>query len=128
MGIRHFEGRELTYFTELNYSIGKNISICFSLVLVACLSLAGLPPFNGFFTKYLVILLTVQKGYLIGTFFILILLGYSVYNYLRFIKSLSFQIESKLFPKFSYKWPFGALTIITLISSLFLTPLFFYLI
>jgi NADH-quinone oxidoreductase subunit N len=74
------------------YYINKNLSIFFIIILFSFL---GLPPFSGFFSKYLILYILNLNNFLTISIFILILNLLSSFYYLRLIKFLN--INEKFF-------------------------------
>eukprot|EP01110_Echinostelium_bisporum_P005564 TRINITY_DN235_c0_g1_i5.p2 TRINITY_DN235_c0_g1~~TRINITY_DN235_c0_g1_i5.p2 ORF type:complete len:279 (+),score=-4.15 TRINITY_DN235_c0_g1_i5:314-1150(+) len=93
------------------------LSILFSL---AFFSLAGIPPFLGFFSKFFLLLISMDNAYYFFTIIAIVFSIFSCYYYIRMIKILYFS--SKL--KFSYQKPID-LTSALIISILTYINLFF---
>ena len=81
---------ELVYFKDLKFIKLYNKSFSYILVFLFS-SLAGLPPFVGFFTKFYIILDFIQNGYFFLSIFILCINFISAYYYLKIIKCLFFE-------------------------------------
>lgn len=60
-------------------------------VLVLFLSLAGLPPLSGFFSKWFLILNLVNEGYIVLSYIVILSSILSIGYYLRLVKILYFQ-------------------------------------
>jgi len=86
-------GNNMTFFTDLifivlNAQATTSFSNVFGLIslIIYLLSMAGIPPFAGFFGKYIIFLIMTKKHYI--TLFAMSLLTsfISIFNYLRVIK------------------------------------------
>jgi NADH-quinone oxidoreductase subunit N len=83
-------GNNMTFFTDLvlNAQATTSFSNVFGLIslIIYLLSMAGIPPFAGFFGKYIIFLIMTKKHYI--TLFIVSLMTsfMSIFNYLRIIK------------------------------------------
>lgn len=73
----------------------KNSLWAFSLVLIF-FSIAGIPPFPGFFAKMLIISGLVENSQIIGACALIIISAVSVYYYIRVIKVAYFEPGKKL--------------------------------
>jgi NADH-quinone oxidoreductase subunit N len=79
----------LKYIINWSYFFSRNIalSIVFSFIL---LSMAGIPPLAGFFSKLLIIISVIQQGYVIFSFFLVIFTCIGCYYYIRLLKIFYF--------------------------------------
>ncbi len=109
--------------------LAKVMPITARTSLVASMSIAGIPPFNGFFSKLLIILACIQKGYLGYSFCAVIA---SILTLASFMKVQKYAFFGELKDKFKgikeVPWTMRvsmiALAIICLASALLLAPLF----
>ena len=81
----------LANFTSFGVK-NTNMAICFSLLL---LSIAGIPPLAGFFSKFYVLYAFVSQGYIILTVLTVIISSIACFYYIRLIKTFFFTKESK---------------------------------
>jgi NADH:ubiquinone oxidoreductase subunit 2 (subunit N) len=72
------------------------LAITLSLVLM---SLAGIPPLAGFFTKYIVLVTAIENNYLILAIIAILGSVISGYYYLRIIKSIYFKDSDEYYYK-----------------------------
>lgn len=78
---------KLTYISDLS----KNTDLFFSINLsIVFLSMAGIPPFAGFFPKLFIFNVLVQSGNYFLALFVLIMSVVSCVYYIRLIKILNF--------------------------------------
>jgi len=97
--------------------------------LVASMSIAGIPPFNGFFSKLLIILACIQKGYL-G--YGLCAVAASILTLASFMKVQKFAFLGELKGKFkdikevpgTMRFSMIALAVICILSGLLIVPFF----
>lgn len=83
-------GTEIKYITEL-YSIINYNSVIGFFAMISLLSLAGVPPFPGFFAKLLVLRALFIDGYNVLFFLVLMLSIVSTVYYIRLIRMLFFS-------------------------------------
>lgn len=92
---RRRNGAAVTYLTDLSQIWFYQPTYIRLLLLASLFTMAGLPPFALFFSKFSIML---QGTYaitgLFGTVTILALMVVSVFNYLRVIKYMCFRIEA----------------------------------
>lgn len=67
------------------YSTNPRLSV---VMMVALFSLAGIPPFAGFFSKFFIFAAAAQEGYYVLVFIALINTIISLYYYLRVVKAM----------------------------------------
>ncbi|WP_027339101.1 complex I subunit 5 family protein [Halonatronum saccharophilum] len=105
----------------LGFAMPK-ISFAFTL---ATLAMVGLPPFNGFISKWLILYSSLEGGYSLAAFFVLIGSLISLAYYLRIIKVLYSKGEAIEVQKVSwtFKFPIFVLTISSLLVGIFPQPL-----
>jgi NADH-quinone oxidoreductase subunit N len=120
IGTKRLNGQEVTYFTELR---GIMYSQPVIGVILGCtlLSFAGIPPFTGFFVKYLVLLLSLTTGQYVNVIVILFLLVLTTYNYLRIIKELYFQDAIHRL-RLRYTYPIGMMHAVTILFTVGVSP------
>ncbi len=70
-----------------------SISLCLAILL---LSLAGIPPFAGFFAKLYIFIAAVENGFLFLAIFAVIFSVVSAYYYLKIIKVMYFDEEDEV--------------------------------
>ncbi len=95
--------------------------------LIASMSIAGVPPFNGFFSKFIIILACVQKGHII---YALVAVVASILTLASFMKVQKFAFLGELKDKyrnikdvpFSMKLSMVALAVICILGGLLLLP------
>ena len=68
-------------------ALRKNPVLAAGLV-VGLLNLFGLPPFMGFFSKYMLFKACLDRGYIVSAVLILVITGISLIGYARFFKGL----------------------------------------
>jgi NADH-quinone oxidoreductase subunit N len=61
------------------------------MLMIALLSLAGIPPLAGFYVKFFIIQALIEAGYLSIAVFAVLMTVISLYYYLKIIKSLYFE-------------------------------------
>lgn len=95
LSFRRSNGASVTYLTDLAQIWFYQPARIRLLLLASLFTMAGLPPFALFFSKFAVML---QGAYTavgtVGTVMILSLMVVSVFNYLRVIKYMCFRIEA----------------------------------
>ena len=96
------------------------LSILFTL---AFFSLAGIPPFLGFFSKFFLLLLSIDNSYYFLTIIAIIFSIFSCYYYIRMIKIIYFS--SKLRIGFQRPLPIVSALLISIISYVNMFFLFF---
>jgi NADH-quinone oxidoreductase subunit N len=86
-------GNNINFFTDLNFIIiNTQITFCFGnliglmSLIIYLLSMAGIPPFTGFFGKYIIFILLSKKKYITILLFSLITSFISIFNYLHVVK------------------------------------------
>lgn len=72
---------------DYNGLYSTNPRLCF-VMMIALFSLAGIPPFAGFFSKFFIFAAAAQQGYYILVFIALVNTIISLYYYLRVIKAI----------------------------------------
>lgn len=72
---------------DYNGLYSTNPRLCF-VMMIALFSLAGIPPFAGFFSKFFIFAAAAQQGYYILVFIALVNTIISLYYYLRVIKAM----------------------------------------
>jgi NADH-quinone oxidoreductase subunit N len=85
---------QIRYISDLSFIFNRNKTLGFILSFIF-FSMAGIPPFGGFFAKMLVLSSVVKASYLFLVCFILILSMVSSFYYVRFIKILYFDVKIK---------------------------------
>ncbi|ERJ11394.1 complex I subunit 5 family protein [Haloplasma contractile] len=76
--------------------LGYKFPILSSVVAVAAFAIVGLPPFNGFISKWLIIEATLEAGYVYAAFFILVGTFLSLTYYLKVIVALYTKTDKKI--------------------------------
>ena len=83
--------KEITLIYNLKFNVlNKNMRLLLIFWIFSFFSLGGIPPFSGFFIKYLVLKNLLFNNYYFLSFFILLFSSISIYYYLRFIISSFF--------------------------------------
>lgn len=82
------------FLTSLSNFSNINLSWSFSLLIII-FSMAGLPPFSGFFAKFFVVLSLIEELNLSIALFLIIISIISGFYYLRFLKILFFEPKVK---------------------------------
>ena len=72
------------------YSTNPRLSF---VMMIALFSLAGIPPFAGFFSKFFIFAAAAQQGYYVLVFIALLNTIISLYYYLRVVKANVYQQE-----------------------------------
>lgn len=86
--------KNLVYLTDL--LVLKNHSFLKILIIGILFSMAGIPPLLGFFSKFYIIITTIEShSYLLSTLIILCS-GLSAFYYLRIIKIVQFELIQKI--------------------------------
>ncbi|MDR2130700.1 MAG: NADH-quinone oxidoreductase subunit N [Odoribacteraceae bacterium] len=83
--IEHRSGKETIDDYNGLYSTNPRLSV---VMMIALFSLAGIPPFAGFFSKFFVFAAAVEEGYYWLVFIALLNTVISLYYYLRVVKSM----------------------------------------
>lgn len=125
--LKNFQ-KENMYFFEFSY---WNPSLRFFVIflILGFLSMGGLPPLAGFFSKFFLLKSLLENSHIFLVFFVFFFSSISIYYYLRFI---SFSFFSPLLSKFSSLqfWFFftnSKYFMLTLfLSYLFIFNLFFF--
>lgn len=108
------------FFKSLNFfKIFSNLFFYKNIILILILSIAGIPPFIGFFTKLNLIFFLNLNSFLIITFFLFFFLT-SMYFYIqniRFVLNDSF-FGVKTYNYFNENFNFNYLNVIVLILCL----------
>ncbi|WP_227938303.1 complex I subunit 5 family protein [Alkalihalobacillus deserti] len=76
--------------------LGYKFPILSFIFVVASLAIVGLPPFNGFMSKWLIIEAALEAGFVYAAFFILVGTFLSLTYYLKVIVKLYTKTEKKL--------------------------------
>jgi len=76
--------------------LGYKFPILSFIFVVASLAIVGLPPFNGFISKWLIIEAAIEAGFVYAAFFILVGTFLSLTYYLKVIVKLYTKTENKL--------------------------------
>lgn len=98
--------------------LGYKFPILSFIFVVAALAIVGLPPFNGFISKWLIVEAAIEGGFTYAAFFILVGTFLSLTYYLKVIITLYTKTEEKILiqePDLSLKLPsifLGSLCII----------------
>jgi len=127
--IRRRNGSNVVYITELHHSLPK-LPLLSAVFVASVFSLAGIPPFIGFFTKYAIFLqcfITNTLGGSAAFFVCLFLLAFSAFNYLRLLKATFFRlgpVKMQLFRTWDagvwHEWRVTVWTVFVLLSGTFL--------
>lgn len=107
-------------FNSLFY-INPVISLIFTLSL---LSMAGIPPLSGFWTKYLVFLSLIDSEYLFVSIIAIFLSAFSVFYYLNIVKNIYFNKNKTNIPIISFLKINKVNSIIITLSFIFIAFLF----
>lgn len=92
---RRTNGSSVTYLTDLSQIWVYQPARVRLLIFVSLFTMAGLPPFALFFSKFTIMVQSTYSSFgLIGLCFILGLLVVSIFNYLRVIKYMCFRIDA----------------------------------
>jgi NADH-quinone oxidoreductase subunit N len=92
-----FFGRSFSfYFSELGslFCYNSPLSVLF---LVSLLSTAGIPPFGGFISKFLVVFSLLSRGFFYPGFIVIITSIVRVFYYLRWVKIMFFDGTNALY-------------------------------
>nr|WJJ70126.1 NADH dehydrogenase subunit 2 [Praya sp.] len=81
------------YIIELSNNQFVNLLFCFSWIIIL-FSMAGIPPFSGFISKWLLIWNILEENYLITSFICIIFSALGVIFYINIIKIIFFQKSS----------------------------------
>jgi len=104
------------------YGLGKNNPLIAFFISIMMLSLAGIPPFGGFFAKYYIFLAAIQSGFIWLAIFGAIISVISVYFYINVIQVMYFK-DSYDSIEYKIKWnellSLGLSTIILLLTGIF---------
>nr|ALO71108.1 NADH deshydrogenase subunit 2 [Pselaphinae sp. 10 EF-2015] len=115
------------YFNQLNSFMNKNLKF-YLMFIINFFSLGGLPPFMGFFPKWLIIQVLVSNNFFIQSYILIMFSLITLYFYIRLmISSLMFlSIESNSHLKFKSNYLFMVMNLINISSLVFLTLIFNY--
>ncbi|MCK8825934.1 complex I subunit 5 family protein [Fuchsiella alkaliacetigena] len=83
--------------------LGRSLPLTSFTFTLAALAMIGLPPFNGFLSKWLIIEAALESGYTVAAFFIPVGSLLSLVYYLRVLQSLYSSGEPK--PRVDFKRP-----------------------
>ena len=87
----------LTNFKTLySFTHFKGTHVSTKLLIVSLLSMAGIPPFVGFFSKLFILILLLNSNFVLLSFFFLILLLTGLYFYIQNIRFLNASSSSHL--------------------------------
>ncbi len=96
IGARRGDGSSgFVYLSDLA-QIGLKSPIAALSIIASTFSLAGIPPFVGFFTKFSVLVALFNSGTwwgLLSFFFAMFLMTFAVFNYLRVLKTMMFKFD-----------------------------------
>lgn len=116
------------------YKLGglrKSLPFVYSSTLIGALSIAGIPPLVGFWSKLLIVLGAISKGYYFMACWIVAISILTLSYYLH-MQKLVFYGEEKIKPQrkvpFSMSLAVGILLLIAIIGGVLLLPKFFYII
>ena len=115
------KNNETMYLNDYSglYIYNKYLSFCFIFLLF---SLAGLPPFSGFFSKYMLLSAALESNHgIIIIFFAILSTIISCYKYLQIIKIILFDNLSQV----SF-FPFDLISSFILVSSFITSSFFIY--
>jgi len=109
--------------------LAEKMPVTANVNLVASMSIAGIPPFNGFWSKLLIIFACVQRGHFVYAICAVVA---SILTLASFMKVQKYAFFGKLNEKWQavkeVPWPMRLsmiiLAVICLISSLLMAPLF----
>ena len=113
--LRQFNSFSLIEFKNFNFVKLINPLLIFMLC-INLLSMAGVPPLSGFFSKYFIFLTLIEANCLKLVLFLIFISLVATYYYIRPVNLLAFTIN--ISPKF--------LTEITYFSGLILILIFFF--
>jgi len=82
--------KEIETITDLQ-GLGKTHPGLAFMLMIALLSLAGIPPLAGFYVKFFIIQALIEAGYLSIAVFAVLMTVIGLYYYLKIIKSLYFE-------------------------------------
>uniref|UniRef100_A0AAU6QE94 NADH-ubiquinone oxidoreductase chain 2 n=1 Tax=Euchirus longimanus TaxID=1968892 RepID=A0AAU6QE94_9SCAR len=127
--INLFNNLKIFYLTQLCHSMTNNLTLKL-FTMMNFLSLGGLPPFLGFFPKWVTILCLVDSGLVVMSILMILMTLMTLYFYIRVIytaillgaNELSFHTEQKM--SISSMYIFTTISVFGLILA---TPLFNYL-
>ena len=74
----------------------KGTHVSTKLLIISLLSMAGIPPFVGFFSKLFILILLLNSNFVLLAFFFFILLLTSLYFYIQNIRFLNASSSSHL--------------------------------
>lgn len=92
--------RELEFMQQLKMLTFKSNRLIIVGFVILFFSMSGLPPFIGFFGKYLIILSLIESGFIKITFFVIFINVISTFYYVRVIKNLWFDYEFSIINHF----------------------------
>jgi len=90
--------------SDYNGLYGTNPRLSFVMML-ALFSLAGIPPFAGFFSKYFVFMAAVNKGFYVLVFISLLNTVISLYYYLKVVKAMYLDENENPIPTLKSDFP-----------------------
>lgn len=82
--------------TLYSFTHFKGTHVTTKLLLISLLSMAGIPPFVGFFSKLFILILLLNSNFALLAFFFFILLLTSLYFYIQNIRFLNASSSSNL--------------------------------
>jgi len=91
----------IEYISQLKLLLNKNICLCICFI-ISIFSLIGIPPLSGFYGKLLVLISSLNNGYIFLSITLVIVSSISAYYYGNIIKELSFDILNN-YNIFNYK-------------------------
>lgn len=110
----------------------KDVKLNFLFVILLTFvffSIAGVPPFIGFFSKLLILLLLINSNFFLFYIFFFVLLFIALYFYLQNIRFLHSTQNSSIayaFEKNSIRIPFGIIYILLLITFIIIFGFLFF--
>ena len=118
----YLQGKNEGEYIEDFKGMGKRHPMLAFSMLVFLLSLAGIPPFIGFFGKFYIFLLAVEQGYITLVVIALLTSAISAFYYLEVVKQMYFKepTEGEVEPMDSYsKFLISTTCALVLIGTVF---------
>ena len=107
--------------------VGKIYPLTSAAVIISILSLAGLIPFIGFYSKLLIALGYISAGFVLVPVLIIIITALSIPGYMKIISSVIFNVPRKTYEKLSRSSWIEVMLLLMAMSLLVLGVIFWYL-
>jgi NADH-quinone oxidoreductase subunit N len=82
------------YITNLS-NLFKTNSLWALSICIIFFSIAGIPPFSGFFAKFLILFGLINSNEILGSFILIVISAVSTFYYLRILKVVFFEYKDK---------------------------------